>query len=350
MTPNLTVDDILASSRLTLGDLFLSTAGSMYIGTPSGNQKFFFNDSASPLTIIIPVGVYGSHDHAASTYGLLLERTDSNVADGYYTAADISLVLDGGSSATYLGARNALHARVRVYPTFKFSGSVVGVKGQIDMWGTAVSTGAAIGMQAELSLWAASSGFSLTSFKNFHAKGIDGGGATKPVTTIYGFYAESQYVTGVTTGYGFYAAGSSDANYFAGSHQIGTTLYVVGNSGFGKSSPSTRAHTYELVQLAGAALTDGYAGALTLESAYDDNQVIGAIVTRHNYINVKNVALTNSAAVTDAAVMRFDANAGTHKAVDSGTTKTSPGTVTEWLKINVNGAVHYIPAYSSKTS
>ena len=46
----------------------------------------------------------------------------------------------------------------------------------------------------------------------------------------------------------------------------------------------------------------------------------------------------------------FDAAAGTHKAVDSGTTKTSPGTVSVWMKINVNGTVHYVPAYTSKTS
>jgi acetaldehyde dehydrogenase (acetylating) len=54
--------------------------------------------------------------------------------------------------------------------------------------------------------------------------------------------------------------------------------------------------------------------------------------------------------MTDAHVFRFDAAIGTHKAVDSGTTKTSPGTVSAWVKININGATHYMPAYASKTT
>ena len=71
-------------------------------------------------------------------------------------------------------------------------------------------------------------------------------------------------------------------------------------------------------------------------------------VTRLNYVHMDNVGGTGT--VTDACAIKFDANAGTHKAVDSGSTKSSPGTVSAWMKINVNGTVYYVPAYTSKTS
>lgn len=71
-------------------------------------------------------------------------------------------------------------------------------------------------------------------------------------------------------------------------------------------------------------------------------------VTRLNYIHMDNVGGTGT--VTDACAIKFDANAGTHEAVDSGSTKSSPGTVSAWMKINVNGTIYYVPAYTSKTS
>ena len=71
-------------------------------------------------------------------------------------------------------------------------------------------------------------------------------------------------------------------------------------------------------------------------------------VTRLDLFHVTNP--TGAATVTDMCVFSFDANAGTHKAVDAGTTKTTPTTVTQWLKANINGTIGYIPTYSSKTS
>lgn len=71
-------------------------------------------------------------------------------------------------------------------------------------------------------------------------------------------------------------------------------------------------------------------------------------VTRYNYITIGNP--TGSATVTDGCVLRFDAAAGTHKAVDSGTTKSTPGGVDAWMKINVNNAIRYMPLYLSKTA
>ena len=101
-------------------------------------------------------------------------------------------------------------------------------------------------------------------------------------------------------------------------------------------------------------LSDGYSAALTLDPNYDANSASSFTITRHDYIDMNNVTATNAGAgtltVTDAAIIRFDAAAGTHKAVDSGTTKTTPGTVDAWVKVNINGTLYYLPAYTSKTS
>ena len=91
--------------------------------------------------------------------------------------------------------------------------------------------------------------------------------------------------------------------------------------------------------------SDDYAAGLRMDPSYQ-----GAFtLTRHNYIDLQQPSLS-STTLTDACVFRFDAAAGTHKAVDSGSTKTTPGTVDAWLKVNINGTVYYVPAYTSKTS
>jgi hypothetical protein len=54
--------------------------------------------------------------------------------------------------------------------------------------------------------------------------------------------------------------------------------------------------------------------------------------------------------ITDACVFRFDAAAGTHAALGAASTKTTPGTVQGWLKVNVNGTVMYSPLYTSMTA
>jgi hypothetical protein len=71
-------------------------------------------------------------------------------------------------------------------------------------------------------------------------------------------------------------------------------------------------------------------------------------VTRYNYINILNP--TGAATITNGCVLRFNANAGTHKAVDSGTTKTTPGGVDAWMKQNINGTIYFQPLYLSKTA
>jgi hypothetical protein len=97
-------------------------------------------------------------------------------------------------------------------------------------------------------------------------------------------------------------------------------------------------------------VADGAVAAIRLTPTYTASSA--QTVTRHNYLFLDNVTGTGAgpASITDAAVMRFNAAAGTHKAVDSGTTKTTPGTVDAWVKININGTLYYIPSYTSKTS
>lgn len=104
--------------------------------------------------------------------------------------------------------------------------------------------------------------------------------------------------------------------------------------------------TLELERSVAGVAGEGYAAALTFDPAYTTSNT----VTIHNYTVLETPTVSGTAAVTDAAVMRFDAAAGTHKAVDSGTTKTTPGTVDAWVKVNVNGTLHYLPAYTSKTT
>lgn len=103
-------------------------------------------------------------------------------------------------------------------------------------------------------------------------------------------------------------------------------------------------------QTISGAIGDGYLNALRITPTYSAATALA--VTRHNYLDINNVAVAGAgpASVTDAAVMRFDAAAGTHKAVDGSSTKTTPGGVNAWVKINVNGTIHYIPAYTSKTA
>jgi hypothetical protein len=106
-------------------------------------------------------------------------------------------------------------------------------------------------------------------------------------------------------------------------------------------------------------LTDAYGGAINIESHYQTNDSDAFTVARHNYIKVPNFKTGSVPSVSparsyvqpaDACLFQFDADAGTHKAVDSGTTKTTPGTVDAWVKVNLNGTIRFIPSYTSKTS
>tara|TARA_R110000824_G_scaffold5801_2_gene26698 strand:- start:65 stop:1474 length:1410 start_codon:yes stop_codon:yes gene_type:complete len=92
---------------------------------------------------------------------------------------------------------------------------------------------------------------------------------------------------------------------------------------------------------------DGYVGAIELDPAYSSSS--SYTITRHNYIKIDNVNLQVNAALTDACIFAFDANAGSHKAVDSGSTHPDIDATDAWVKININGTVHYMPAYTDKS-
>ncbi len=105
-------------------------------------------------------------------------------------------------------------------------------------------------------------------------------------------------------------------------------------------------------------VTDGYNASVRLTPTYDAATAL--TVTRHDYIDLNQPAVTGvgPAAVTDAAVFRFDAAIGTHKALAANAsvavTLTSVGptgaatTVQGWLKINCNGTLRYIPFWEQE--
>jgi hypothetical protein len=90
-------------------------------------------------------------------------------------------------------------------------------------------------------------------------------------------------------------------------------------------------------------IADGYSAGLRLDPGY----TAAFTVTRHNYIDVQDVSVAAGAAVTNAAVMRFDAAIGTHKALPAAfQTTDSNGDTTNWaggLIINVLGTLYKIP-------
>jgi hypothetical protein len=94
-------------------------------------------------------------------------------------------------------------------------------------------------------------------------------------------------------------------------------------------------------------LADGYSGGAQLSPTY--TAASAQTLTRGNYLLLARPSLTN-VTVGDMCVLRFNAAAGTHEATVGATTKTTPGSVQAWVKININGTVHYIPAYTSTTA
>lgn len=159
-------------------------------------------------------------------------------------------------------------------------------------------------------------------------------------------------VASAVNGAQFTAAATGNSPTIAATGSDGTvalTLQAKANTNSVVINDSVAAATTPLLVLNATdtttgAVTDGFTGAIRLAPV-----VAGAnTVTRLNYMDV--LQPTGAATITDACVMRFNAAAGTHKAVDAGTAKTSPGTVTQWIKVNVNGTIGYIPSYASKTS
>jgi len=177
-------------------------------------------------------------------------------------------------------------------------------------------------------------------------------GATLGTTTITGS-ENSAYILSLidATAGGNYAQGLKlNLRYTAGSSRDIVDFQSGSVSKFKVTGSGTTITAGNESVASGGTLADGYAGAVRLTPTYTG--VAGApaeTVTRGNYIDVLRPTLTDIS-MTDACVLRFPAAAGTHEAVDAGSTKTTPGTVNAWVKVNVNGTVYYIPAYTSKTT
>ena len=126
-----------------------------------------------------------------------------------------------------------------------------------------------------------------------------------------------------------------------------------GTNGFGTIAPNTTMHLYSDETITGD-VTDDYSSSLTIQPIYSANSASNFTITRHNYFDINDVVASNSGAgsltVTDGCIFRFDSSAGTHCAVDSGTTKATPSNVDGWIKYNINGTVYYSPVYTSKTA
>lgn len=152
----------------------------------------------------------------------------------------------------------------------------------------------------------------------------------------------SAYTSIITGGLRSDGAGLSFDTSIPNAGEIASSYFTLGasNNG-GLITTVTRTIT--------GAVTDAYTAGVSLTPTY--TAATAQTVTRHNYLNLANPVLTGAgpAALTDATVFRFDAAAGTHKAVDAGTTKITPGGVDAWVKVNVNGTIYYMPAYTSKT-
>jgi hypothetical protein len=105
------------------------------------------------------------------------------------------------------------------------------------------------------------------------------------------------------------------------------------------------------------AVANGYASSLLLDPGYTS---AGAnAVAIHNYIDMQDPsgAGVGPASITDAAVMRFDAAIGTHKAVaspgavavtiGSGPTGAAASDPAAWVKVNINGAIYWLAAWGA---
>lgn len=114
----------------------------------------------------------------------------------------------------------------------------------------------------------------------------------------------------------------------------GTTHYGIrisdasGNNGLGILTPGTKLDIAQIKTLA-ASPADDYSAAIRLGPGYT-----GAFtVSRHNYLDMLDPTVAGSAVVTDAAVMRFNAAKGTHKAL------LKDGYIT----VNENATLRFLP-------
>jgi len=168
-------------------------------------------------------------------------------------------------------------------------------------------------------------------------------------------YGQSQmtYEANGAGGVAFLASNVTDANnvirFLTGFNTSATEKMRISGAGYvgiGTDSPGQLVELAQTETITGA-VTDGYAAALRLDPCY--TAATALTVTRHNYIDVQDVSVAGAgpAAVTNAALFRFDANIGTHKALAAAFTTTDSGTdTTSWaggIIVNVNGTLYKVP-------
>ena len=139
--------------------------------------------------------------------------------------------------------------------------------------------------------------------------------------------------------------GGADATTTLTVHTSDTVEHVEIITSRSSSAPEFAALDFTSTQIVSGNINDSNSGGISFDPIISG----GHTVTRYNYLRFENPSLILSAALTDACVMQFDANAGSHKAVDSGSAHPDIDTTDAWIKININGTIHYIPAYTDKS-
>lgn len=102
-----------------------------------------------------------------------------------------------------------------------------------------------------------------------------------------------------------------------------------------------------VVDNGGASIAVGEAGKLELTPVYDQT-VAGDDVTQHRYINL--MTNTGTSLVSDAAAIHFNAAAAAHEALDATVvdiTAGGPRNTSAWVKISINGTLHFIPVFAA---
>lgn len=131
-----------------------------------------------------------------------------------------------------------------------------------------------------------------------------------------------------------------------------TRLAVLSNGrvGIGTETPD-RMLELEEIEVLTASAGLGYAAALRLDPGYSASLSDPQSVTTHVYIDVQNPSEAGGATVTEAALVRFDADSGTHKALAGATTKTTPSAVDRWIRIYIEGiGPGWVPVYLDRTT
>jgi hypothetical protein len=330
----------LAIRNNTTERIGLTAAGILTIKDSGGDAVFTFDASAGaeftkPLTLASTGGIYqGTGTFASPTTGLKI-----------YNSSGVGMIAgyNGGTVQWYGNTDGKLYAG---------AGSVVMNGNGIEITvpdSTLPTVSGSYKFYHDSTLFADFYGIHNTS-GSFHAAGIEmplfnginralkldcvadaSHTANITLTAIFGstWASIDLSATGTTT------LNNSDLRLSNGLY-VGTTV----------TTPEPGRIYTAYVETLAAAQSDDYAASLRLAPGYTGAYT----VTRHNYITLVDVTVAGSAVVTNAAAIYFNAAIGTHKAIDSGTTKTSPGTVTAWMKVNLNGVIHYIPCYASKTS